>query len=108
MNLEALWHDLEAVAVRGDGAGSLVASLIGLRLDPGERRRATRRALSGAAGRTVHDLGAALQHGEAMAVVLVEHVWARALEDAVVRTGGTPGVSDVVDATALAELSVGE
>ena len=38
-----------------------------------------------------------------MAAVLVEHVWATALEDAVARTGGTPVASEFVDATALTE-----
>jgi hypothetical protein len=97
--------ELAAVAVRGDGAGGLVAPLIGFRLDPAARRRATRRALSGARATAVERLGAELREGEAIAAVLVEHVWARALEDAVARTGGTPVVSEFVDAMALAELS---
>lgn len=100
--------ELEAVAVRGDGAGGLVAPLIGFRLDPAERRRVTRRALSGAGATAVRRLGAELRDGEAIAVVLVEHVWARALEDAVARTGGVPVVSEFVDAKALAELSAEE
>jgi hypothetical protein len=33
--------------------------------------------------------------------VLIEHVWAGALDDAVARTGGTPLGGDFVDATAL-------
>jgi hypothetical protein len=37
--------------------------------------------------------------------VLVEHVWARALEDAVSRIGGTPLAGDFVEASALPELA---
>lgn len=100
--------ELEAVAVRGDRAGGLVAQLVGFRLDATERRRATRKALGGAAGHTVEELGAALAPGEAMALVLVEHVWARVLEDAVGRVGGTQVLSEFVDATALTELTLRE
>jgi hypothetical protein len=98
--------ELAAVAMPGDGAGGIVAPLIGFRLDASERRRATGKALGGAAGDAVQDLGAALAPGEAMALVLVEHLWARVLEDAVARLGGTPVASEFVDATALAELAI--
>ena len=47
----------------------------------------------------------ALEPGTALAAVLVEHVWARALEDAVSRIGGTPLAGDFVEAGALPELT---
>ena len=56
----------------------------------------------------LRNLGAELEKGEAMAVLVVDHVWARALEDAVARTGGTPVRSEFVDVTGLAELSLDE
>jgi hypothetical protein len=43
--------------------------------------------------------------GQLVGAVLVEHAWARALEEAMSRTGGTPLASDFVDATELAELA---
>ena len=98
--------ELSAVEVRGGGAGGLVAPLVEFRLDANRRRRATQRALSGDAGTALRDLGSQLAAGEAMAVVLVEHVWARALEDAMARTGGTRTASEFVSATRLSELSV--
>jgi len=97
--------ELDAVAVHGDGAGRIVAPLLEFRLDPAKRRRATGRALGGDRGAMLRGLGAELGKGEAMAVLLVDHVWARALEDAVARTGGTPVTSEFVDVTGLAELS---
>jgi hypothetical protein len=101
--------ELEAVGLRGGGAGGIVAPLLGFRLDPAERRRATERALSGHTSgvpdEKLRELGKALEPGAAMAAVLVEHVWARALEDAASRTGGTPLASEFVDATTLAELA---
>jgi hypothetical protein len=37
--------------------------------------------------------------------VLVEHVWSRALDDAVARTGGTPLARDFVSAETLSALT---
>ena len=83
-----------------------MAPLLGFRLDAGERRRATEKALraDGPAG-TLRRLGEGLEPGAAVAAVLVEHLWARALDDAVAHTGGTPLASELVDAAALADLS---
>ena len=39
--------------------------------------------------------------------MLVEHAWARALDDAVERTGGTTVANGFVEATELAELAPG-
>ena len=56
-------------------------------------------------GAAVEQLGSALGAGSAIAAVLIEHVWAGVLDDAVVRTGGTSLAGEFVDATALtAEL----
>jgi hypothetical protein len=96
---------LEAVVVHGNGAGRIVAPLLDFRLDASKRRRMTERALGGDRGAAVRKLAAELDRGESMAVVLIEHVWANALEDAVARTGGTPVASEFVEATALAELA---
>jgi hypothetical protein len=89
----------------GDGTGRIVAPLLDFRLDPAKRRRTSERALSGDRGTMLRSLAAELQPGEAMAVLLVDHAWARALEDAVARTGGTPVSSEFVEVTGLAELS---
>ena len=87
--------------MRARGAGGLVAPRLEFRLDAGRRRHATERALRDDRGVTVRDLGAQLQAGEAMAILLVEHVWAHALEDAVARTGGARVASRFVEATSL-------
>ena len=97
--------ELDAVAVRGTGAGGLVAPLVGFRLDAAQRRRSTQRALVGDRAPAIHDVASHLGPGEAMALVLVEHLWATALEDAVARTGGTPVVSEFVEAARISELA---
>jgi hypothetical protein len=97
--------ELSAVGVRGDGAGRIVAPLLGFRLDPAERKRATAKLLrdgtTGIPGPVVEQLGGTLEPGAAIAAVLIEHVWSAAIEDAVSRTGGTPVAREFVDATAL-------
>jgi hypothetical protein len=95
--------ELAAVDLRSRGAGSMVGPLIGFRLDPHERQRTTKRALA-AGGESLRALGDALAPGTAIAAVLVEHHWARTLEDAVAASGGTRHSSEFVDAAALAEL----
>jgi hypothetical protein len=105
VRIDAETGELEAIAAHGDGAGRIVAPLLDFRLDPARRHRATEHALGGDRGTMLRSLAAELQQGEAMAVLLVDHVWARALEDAVARTGGTPVASEFVDVTGLAELS---
>jgi hypothetical protein len=83
-----------------------VASLLMFRLDAAERRRATERTLArgGVPADAMRELGEGLEPGAAMAAVLVEHVWARALDTAVSRIGGTPVANRFVDATQLADL----
>jgi hypothetical protein len=99
--------ELVAVDLQGD-SGGIVAPLLSFRLEPAKRRRATERALSsdrGVPSETLRELEEALEPGTAMVAVLVEHKWARALEDAVSRTGGTPLTNAFVETTELAELT---
>jgi hypothetical protein len=93
--------ELSAIGVGSDGAGGIVADLLGFRLDADERRRATERTLT---GETAQQLARALQPGAALAAVLVQHMWADVLEDAVARTGGTRLHSSHVEATGLDDL----
>jgi hypothetical protein len=103
-NLET--GELEAVDLRGRGAGSMVMPLIDFRLDPGKRGRATERALeAGGLGDTLRQIGAELAPGAAMAAVLVEHTWARALNEAVAQSSGAPMSGEFVAAASLPELT---
>ena len=88
--------ELIAIDLQG-GTGGLTAKLLDFRLDPAGRRRKGTSELA-------RDLGAALQPGTALAAVLVEHIWSRALDDAVSRVGGRSLASDFVDASTLSEL----
>jgi hypothetical protein len=101
--------ELLAIAARGRQQGSLVAPLLGFRLDPAERGRATERALRaydrGSDPNPLRMLGETLAPGGAVAAVLVEHVWARAIDDAVARTGGAVLLSGFVADTELTAVS---
>lgn len=95
--------DVVAVDLQGGATGGSVASLLDFRLDERARARATDRALA-RHGDVLHRLAATLDPGDALAALLVEHVWRVALSDAVARTGGTPLADEFVDAAALADL----
>ena len=101
--------ELLAVAAHGKQQGSLVAPLLGFRLDPAERGRATERALrahdSGADPNPLRLIAETLAPGGAVAAMLVEHVWANAVDDAVERTGGATLMTGFVAAGELSELS---
>ena len=101
--------EVAAIDLRGRGAGSAVGPLLGFRLDPTERRRATERALSdesgGLPGATVRELAQTLAPGAAVAAVLIEHVWASAVEDAAQRSGGAGVTNALVDARPRAATS---
>jgi hypothetical protein len=108
---EADTGELVAIQVSGDGVGGLISPILDFRLDSAGRQRATERALAaGSCGiprDTIRELDSALAPGAAIAALLVKHVWAEALADAVARTGGTPLLTEFVEPTTLAEL-VGE
>jgi hypothetical protein len=102
---DAVTGELAAIELRRVGAGGIVAPLVSFRLDEGERRRATERALAGDSAGLIGSLAGTLALGEAVAAVLVAHVWADVLDDAVARMGGAPQASELVSAVTLAELA---
>jgi hypothetical protein len=100
--------ELTAFDLRGRAGGGLTAPLLSFRLDAAARRRATERALAGRGGvkgETLRELGDGLEPGTALAAMLVEHTWARALDDAVEHTGGTTVYDGFVAANELAALA---
>jgi hypothetical protein len=96
--------EIVAGELRGTTAMGFAGGLIGLRLDPAERRRATRRALARPDG-LAKALAETLAPGEAVAAVLIGHAWARTLEDAVRQTSGTGLLDAMVAPHSLTELA---
>ena len=101
--------ELLAVATHGSRLGGAVASLLRFRLEPAERRRETERALQAyardGAPNPLEAVHARLEPGAAVAAALVEHVWRRALDDAITSMGGTPLADTRPDAAEPAELA---
>jgi hypothetical protein len=83
----------------------MVSPLLGFRLDVEERRRFTRRALADGPAELIATLGRTLEPGDALAALLVRHEWARTLEDAVARTGGSELTNQFVDSSLIAEIA---
>ena len=102
---DAQTGELAAVELRRVGAGGIVAPLVTFRLDEAERRRTTERALAGESADLIRSVAAMLAPGEAVAAVLVAHLWAATLDEAVARMGGTPQAGGFVEAGSLAELA---
>jgi len=100
--------ELIALSARGRGEGSLIASLVGFRLDAAERARATARAQRAYRSADGFDLvarlGGALASGGAIAALLVPPDWADAVDQAAGSCGGSPLLNEAVPDTRLGEL----
>jgi hypothetical protein len=96
--------ELTAVSLSG-GTGGMISKLLGFRLDERERIATTKRALDGEAGDVIRTVGDSLEPGSAVAAVLVEHVWAGVLGDAVTRVGGAEVANDFVEASGIHEVA---
>ena len=96
--------ELTAVSLSG-GTGGMISKLLGFRLDERERIATTKRALDGEAGDVIRTVGDSLEPGSAVAAVLVEHVWAGVLRDAVTRIGGAEVANDFVEASGIHEVA---
>ena len=91
--------ELVAVALGADGAAGAIGRLLSFRLDgQSSRAQATERVLRGPRGPLARSLAGRLEPGAALAAVLVEHTWARQLDDAAGRIGGRPLASAFVEA----------
>jgi hypothetical protein len=97
--------ELAAVSLGAGASRGIVGELLDFRLNAEARTAATRRALAGQEAEIVRGLAPKLEPGGAIAMVLVEHAWAGALEDAVSRLGGTEAAVAFVEASRLSEVT---
>ncbi len=97
--LDALrWSDLSVA--EAEDLGATIGALLGLGLagEPGMEAGAVAGVEAGADGHLIDDaevwdVADAIEPGGAAAIVLIEHLWATPLRDAIARAGGVP-VSD--------------
>ena len=101
---EAETGELVAAAIEG-GTGGVLSQLLDFRHSADARRAATERALAGSQAEIGQLLGRTVEAGGAVAAVLVEHVWAATLGDAVVRLGGTEAAIALVEAERLNDVA---
>jgi hypothetical protein len=95
---------LVAAALEG-GTGGVLSQLLDFRLNPAARGTSTERVLAGPKAELVELLGRTIEPGGAVAALLVEHVWAAALGDAVNRLGGSEAAIALVEADGLADVT---
>jgi hypothetical protein len=97
--------ELTAFSMGGKRSGSITAQMLDFRLDDRARAASTKRALEEEGGEAVKELADSLGPGEAVAAVIVEHVWSGTLTEAVARVGGTGVVSELVEVTRVTEVA---
>jgi hypothetical protein len=104
---DAATGELAAVDLASGSAGGTFASMLDFRLDEGRRRAITERTLAahpGGVPRTlIEEVGATLDAGAAIFVVLHTGGTPTALDDAVARCHGRLVADEAVDATTLTE-----
>ena len=105
---DVLSGELDAVDLATGRAGGSVVAMLDFRLDPARRRAVTERTFAGHPGGVpapvVRAIGAALEPGGAVLVVLVAGDRPADLVDAVYRAGGRMLIDERVDAVTLAAL----
>jgi len=101
--------DLLALDYQGEDLGAIVGALLGFEFD-GEQPNGTTEGIQGHAfglsQSEIHDVAASLDPGSSAGFVLIEHVWARDLKDAIRDAGGSALGEGFLTPEALAEVAV--
>jgi hypothetical protein len=95
--------EMFAVTMTADTYSGMTGRLLNWRLDPSSRVGTTAHALEGPAGPFVKSLADGLEPGEAVAAVLVEHIWEQTLGDAIERIGGSEHDNKFVEAESIGD-----
>jgi uncharacterized membrane protein len=103
--------DLLALDYQGEDLGAIVGALLGFEFqDDGGRPNGSTAGSGGHAfglsQSEIHGMAASLAPGSSAAFVLIEHVWARDLKDAIRAAGGFPLGEGFLTPEALAEVSI--
>jgi uncharacterized membrane protein len=103
--------DLLALDYQGEDLGAIVGALLGFEFqdDGGQPNGSTEGAGDHAFGLSqgkIHDIAASLDPGSSAGFVLIEHVWARDLKNAIRDAGGFPLGEGFLTPEALAEVAV--
>jgi uncharacterized membrane protein len=87
--------DLLALDYQGEDLGAIVGALLGFEFeDDGERQDGSLQEIQahafGLSQREIHGIAASLKPGSSAGFLLIEHVWARDLKEAIRDAGGFP------------------
>jgi uncharacterized membrane protein len=100
--------DLLALDYQGEDLGAIVGALLGFEFeDDGELEGgSTEGSAFGLSQSEIHDMAASLRPGTSAGFVLIEHVWARDLKNAIRDAGGFPLGEGFLTPEALAEVAI--
>src|SRR5215218_3097362 len=103
--------DLIALDYQGEDLGAIVGALLGFEFeDDGELEggptEGTEGPVFGLSQSEIHDMAASLRPGSSAGFVLIEHVWARDLKDAIRDAGGFPLGEGFLTPEAIAEVAI--
>lgn len=107
-------NNLLALSIQQEKLGAIIGALMGFDFEE-DKKMAKRKSKDelddsennafGLSTRQIQEIGESLEPGMAAAVVLIEHVWARDLKQAIRDTGGVPIAEGFLTPEAIAEVS---
>lgn len=104
-------NDLVALSYQGEELGAIVGALMGFEFE-GEQKTKTKKSADKAAHNAfglstlqIAQIGESLKPGMAAGILLIEHVWAKQLKQAIRETGGIPYAEGFLTPEAIAEVS---
>jgi len=103
--------DLLALDYQGEDLGALVGALLGFEFEddggrPNGSTEGTEGHAFGLSQSEIQDIAASLHPGDSAGFLLVEHVWARDLKDAIRDAGGFPLGEGFLTPEALSEVAI--
>jgi len=103
--------DLLALDYQGEDLGAIVGALLGFEFrddggQPNGSAEGTGGHAFGLSQNEIHDMAAFLRPGSSAGFVLIEHVWARDLKDAIRDAGGFPLGEGFLTPEAIAEVAI--
>jgi uncharacterized membrane protein len=103
--------DLLALDYQGEDLGAIVGALLGFEFrddggQPNGSAEGTGGHTFGLSQNEIHDMAASLRPGSSAGFVLIEHVWARDLKDAIRDAGGFPLGEGFLTPEALADVAI--
>lgn len=103
--------DLVALSIQGEELGAIIGALLGFEFE-GNRAKSEQTGIHansnafGLSDKQIEQIGQSLEPGMSAGLLLIEHVWARELKQAVRDKGGIPIAEGFLTPEALAKVSI--